>query len=212
MTLSLDAERPHGGDLFGSDPTANLLPCDGTVNYFGSVLSATEADRLFEAMRTRIPWKSDELVLFGRRIVTSRQVVWFGDAGCSYTYSGTTKEAQPWNAELQELKELAERLTKTSYNSCLANLYHHGGEGMAWHSDDEKELGRNPTIASLSFGAERKFSFKHKRTQETVSLTLGHGSLLVMREATQHHWLHSLPKSKKIDASRINLTFRTILI
>lgn len=210
MTPSPDIARPPSGGLFGYDPGANLLPYDGTVNYHGPVLSVAEADRYLAALLANVPWKQDELVIFGRHIVTARQVAWFGDAACAYTYSGTTKQAVPWNAELRELKALVEKFTQSTYNSCLANLYHDGSEGMAWHSDDEKELARCATIASLSFGAERKFSFKHKRTQETTSLMLEHGSLLVMRDTTQLHWLHSLPKAKKIAIPRVNLTFRTI--
>ena len=187
------------------------MPCDGTVNYHGPILSGAEADHYLAALLGNVPWKHDELVIFGRHIVTTREVAWFGDAGCAYTYSGTTKQAVPWFTELSNLKALVEKLTQTTYNSCLANLYHDGSEGMAWHSDDEKELAPCATIASLSFGAERKFSFKHKRTQETTSLMLEHGSLLAMRDTTQLHWLHSLPKAKKITTPRINLTFRTIL-
>ena len=197
--------------LFGYDPAANLLPHDGTVNYHGPVVSVAEADRYLEALLANVPWKQDKLVIFGRHIVTARQVAWFGDAGCAYTYSGATKQAVPWSAELLDLKALVERLTQSTYNSCLANLYHDGSEGMSWHSDDEKELAPCATIASLSFGAERKFSFRHKRTQETTSLMLEHGSLLAMRDTTQLRWLHSLPKAKRITTPRINLTFRTIL-
>jgi len=211
MALPPDITEHQGGRLFRSDPVANLLPYDGTVNYHGPVLSVAEADRYLAALLANVPWKPDELVIFGRRIVTARQVAWFGDEGCAYTYSGTTKQAVPWSAELRELKALVEKLTQCTYNSCLANLYHNGYEGMAWHSDDEKELARCATIASLSFGAERKFSFKHKRTQETISLMLEHGSLLAMRDTTQLHWLHSLPKTKKVATPRVNLTFRTIL-
>jgi alkylated DNA repair dioxygenase AlkB len=211
MTPSPDTARPQGSDLFGCDPTVNLLPHDGTVNYYGPILSTAEADRYLAALLANVPWKHDELVIFGRHIVTVREVAWFGDAGCTYTYSGTTKQAVPWNAELRELKAFVEKLTQATYNSCLANLYHDGSEGMAWHSDDEKELAPCATIASLSFGAERKFSFKHKHTQKTASLMLEHGSLLAMRDTTQIHWLHSLPKAKKIATPRINLTFRTIL-
>jgi len=211
MTPSPDTARPQGSDLFGADPRVNLLPYDGTVNYHGPILSGAEADHYLAALQAHVPWKHDELVIFGRHIVTTREVAWFGDAGCAYTYSGTTKQAVPWSTELSNLKALVEKLTQTTYNSCLANLYHDGSEGMAWHSDDEKELAPCATIASLSFGAERKFSFKHKRTQETTSLMLEHGSLLAMRDTTQLHWLHSLPKAKKITTPRINLTFRTIL-
>ncbi|MFZ0510672.1 MAG: alpha-ketoglutarate-dependent dioxygenase AlkB [Candidatus Nitrosopolaris sp.] len=105
---------------------------------------------------------------------------------------------------------MVEKLTETKFNSCLLNLYHNGNEGIAWHSDDEKSLEKNSTIASLSLGAERKFSFKHKQTKQTISLVLEHGSLLIMKDATQTNWLHSLPKSKKITGPRINLIFRTM--
>jgi alkylated DNA repair dioxygenase AlkB len=121
------------------------------------------------------------------------------------------KKALPWTKELLELKKLVEKETGESFNSCLLNLYHDGTEGMAWHSDAEKDLKKNGAIASLSFGAERKFSFKHKLTKELVSLVLEHGSLLVMKDTTQSHWLHRLPPSAKHNKSRINLTFRTIV-
>ena len=187
-------------NLFVADPVVNLLPCDGTVNYYGPVFSHDEALRYFEALLNRVPWKNDEAVVFGRHIVTARKVAWYGDSDYFYTYSGTTKQALVWTAELLELKAIVEKLTGAKFNSCLLNLYHDGNEGMAWHSDDEEELGRNTTIASVSLGAERKFGFKHKKTRETVSVILENGSLLVMKDATQTHWLHSLPKSKKIRA------------
>ena len=127
-----------------------------------------------------------------------------------YTYSNTIKRALAQTKELLELKQIVEELAATKFNSCLLNLYHNGNEGMEWHSDDEKPLAKNNTIASLSFGAERKFPFKHKQTKQTVSLVLEHGSLLVMKGATQSNWLHSLPKSQNITQPRINLTFRTM--
>ncbi len=199
-------------DLFGLDPATNLLPCDGTVNYHGPIMDTDMAQRYFGALLSDVPWKNDEAILFGRHIVTARKVAWYGDAHYAYTYSGTTKQALPWNAALLDLKALVESITASAFNSCLLNLYHHGDEGMAWHSDDEKALGKNAFIASLSFGAERKFAFKHKRRPElTTSVVLEHGSLLVMKDCTQTHWLHSLPKSKRVTAPRINLTFRTIV-
>lgn len=198
-------------DLFGNDPTANLLPCDGTVNYFGPVLTVSEVRRHYDALLRDIPWKHDEAVIFGKRIVTARKVAWYGDSDFSYTYSGTTKQALDWTPELAELKTLVESLAGSRFNSCLLNLYHNGGEGMAWHSDDEKSLVRNSAIASLSLGAEREFRFKHKRDGLKTSVLLESGSLLVMRNATQSHWLHSIPKSKKVISPRINLTFRTMV-
>ena len=199
-------------DLFGNDPTANLLPFDGTVNYYGPIVSADEARSYYETLLNGVPWKNDEAIIFGKHFVTARKVAWYGDSDYSYTYSGTTKQALLWTAELLTLKSTVERITGSKFNSCLLNLYHDGNEGMAWHSDDEKSLGTNSTIASVSFGAERKFCFKHKRRQETISIVLESGSLLVMKDATQTNWLHSLPKSKKIKTPRISLTFRTIAL
>lgn len=145
---------------FPASPEVNLLPCDGTVNYFGPVLGPAEARGYFDALLRGIRWQHDEVVIHGARIVTARQVAWHGDADFSYTYSGTTKHARPWTPELRELKALVEARTAARFNSCLCNLYHHGGEGMGWHSDDERALGRNSTIASLSLGAERKYCFR----------------------------------------------------
>lgn len=200
-------------ELFAPDPLANLLPCDGTVHYHGPVLTGNEAARFFEALLTKVPWRHDEAVMFGKRIVTARKVAWYGDSGYDYTYSGTTRRALPWMAELRDLKEIVESRSGAHFNSCLLNLYHHGGEGMAWHSDDEKSLARQSPIASLSLGAERKFRFKHRhRPEQTVSVLLETGSLLVMGGSTQTHWLHSVPKSKRVTGARINLTFRTMSV
>jgi alkylated DNA repair dioxygenase AlkB len=196
-------------DLFTPDPETNLLPCDGVVNYHGPVMSGDVAANYYEALSSGVPWKNDEVVIFGKRIVTSRKVAWFGEV--PYSYSGTTKEARPWTKELQVLKATVEERCGTTFNSCLLNLYHDGSEGMGWHSDDEKSIARNSCIASISLGAERKFSFKHKRSGDTLSVLLETGSLLVMKDETQTHWLHRLPPTKKIATPRINLTFRTIV-
>lgn len=198
-------------DLFPPTADDNLLPADGIVNYHGPIIPAAEADRFFDKLLNDIPWKHDESVIFGKRIVTARKVAWFGDSTFSYTYSGSTKRAISWTNELRQLKSTVEQLAGQRYNSCLLNLYENGGQGMAWHCDDEKSLGRNTSIASLSFGAERRFLFKHKTTKEKVEITLDHGSLLVMQGTTQTYWLHSIPKALKITEPRINLTFRTII-
>lgn len=159
-----------------------------------------------------IEWKNDEAIIFGKHIITKRKAAWYGNSDYSYTYSNTTKQALTWTKELLELKAMVEEITQTQFNSCLLNLYHSGEEGVSWHSDDEKSMGKNTTIASLSFGAERKFSFKHKLTKQSVSVLLESGSLLVMKDATQTNWLHCLPKTKKNTRPRINLTFRTIIM
>jgi alkylated DNA repair dioxygenase AlkB len=194
------------------DATINLLPSDGIVNYHGPVLNYTEVQFYFDKLLTTIEWKNDEAVIFGKHIITKRKVAWFGDGNFAYTYSNTTKQALAWTKELQALKTITERAAETKFNSCLLNLYHNGDEGMAWHSDDEKCLGENTVIASMSLGAERKFSLKHKATKETISVLLESGSLLIMKGTTQTHWLHSLPKTKKVTKPRINLTFRTFMI
>lgn len=199
-------------DLFNNetDKNRNLLPKDGTVNYYGKLMTFQEANHYFETLLNSIEWKNDEAIIFGKRIITKRKVAWYGDKPFSYTYSNTTKSALPWTKELLELKTLIEEKTGETFNSCLLNLYHNGDEGMAWHSDAEKDLKKNGVIGSLSFGAERKFAFKHKETKETVSLILEHGSLLVMKDETQTNWLHRLPPTKMVSKPRVNLTFRTI--
>lgn len=192
------------------DSNKNLLPYDGTANYYGKILNDQQANQYFDLLLRSIQWVNDRAVIFGNEIITKRKVAWYGERAFEYTYSNTTKKALPWTKELLELKALAEAHTKETYNSCLLNLYHNGDEGMAWHSDGEKDLKKNGAIASLSFGAERKFAFKHKTTKEKVELTLGNGSLLVMKDRTQTYWLHRLPPTKKVLEPRINLTFRTI--
>ena len=198
-------------DLFEQDNiNRNLLPYDGTVLYFGSTIALQQANAYFDKLLHSVAWQHDEAIIYGKRIVTKRKVAWYGDDSFSYTYSKTTKHALAWNPVLLELKEIVEQHTGESFNSCLLNLYHDGDEGMAWHSDGESDLKRNGAIASLSLGAERRFAFKHKVTNEKVELFLAHGSLLVMKDTTQTYWLHRLPPSKKIITARINLTFRQI--
>lgn len=197
--------------LFGSEPV-NLLPFDGEVIYYGLVMDQPEADECLDKLLTEIEWKHDEAVIFGRHIITKRKVAWYADENFSYSYSKITRYALPWNKTLLELKQLAEKHTDVIYNSCLLNLYHDGDEGMAWHSDDEKELAKDGSIASLSFGAERKFALKHRTVEDSgTSIMLQHGSLLEMKGTTQTHWLHALPKSKKVKSPRVNLTFRTMM-
>lgn len=199
-------------DLFNTEKTSNLLPLDGEVIYYGKIFSYSKAQYYLECLLNTIEWKNDEAVIFGKHLVTKRKAAWYGNQNYSYTYSNTTKTALPWTKELLELKAVTEELSGTTYNSCLLNLYHNGDEGMAWHSDDEKSLGKNTSIASLSFGAERKFSLKHKATKQSVSLNLEAGSLLVMKGSTQSNWLHCLPKTRKVKDPRVNLTFRTMVV
>lgn len=195
---------------FIHDPHFNWLPKDGTVNYYGKILIKEEADYFYLNLLEKIDWKNDEAIIFGKKILTKRKVAWHGDKDFNYTYSKSTKTALPWSEELLLLKNKIEEKTGEKFNSCLLNLYHDGSEGMAYHSDAEKDLKKNGTIASLTLGAERKFSFKHKTSGERIDLFLEHGSLLIMKDETQTNWLHRLPPTKKIRTPRINLTFRMI--
>ncbi len=187
-----------------------LLSKDGHALYIPSVFDENSCDVLFASLLNTVSWKEDQLVMFGKLITTKRKVAWVGDAGCSYTYSGVKKFPQAWTPALLEIKQKVEALAQHTFNSCLLNLYHDGSEGMGWHSDDEKELEQAAPIASVSFGGERKFAFKHKFDRTSVSLTLANGSVLLMHAPTQQSWQHSLTKTKRSVGPRINLTFRAI--
>jgi len=188
----------------------NLLPRDGNVTYHPNFLKPEEADSSLQLILKTQEWQPDVVKMFGKEITTGRKVIWYGDPNCTYTYSGKLKTPTPWHALVLQLKTITELHTNHLYNSCLANLYHNGDEGMGWHSDNEKELGKEPNISVISLGAERKFKFKHRQTKEVVDLTLEHGSLLTMSGSTQQHWLHTLPKTKKIHEPRVSLTYRKI--
>jgi alkylated DNA repair dioxygenase AlkB len=190
----------------------NLLPYDGTVFYFQKIFCQIDSEKIFETLLNSIDWKNDEAFIYGKHIITKRKVAWYGDENYEYKYSKTSKFALPWTSDLIEIKNIVEKCTNNSYNSCLLNLYHTGDEGMTWHSDDEKTMKKNDSIASVSFGALRKFSFKHKQSKEVLSLELETGSILEMKDNTQTHWLHALPKTKKVLMPRINLTFRSFTV
>ena len=197
-------------DLFNTNIIKNILPFEGVTNYHGIVLNKQQCNFYYQKLLDNILWKNDEAIIFGKLITTKRKVAWYSESPFSYTYSKVTKTANIFTNELLELKEIVEKESGETYNSCLLNLYHSGEEGMAYHSDGEKMLKKNGAIASLSLGAERKFSFKHKVSKQRVDIVLEKGSLLVMKEGTQTNWLHRLPPTKKVNSPRINLTFRTI--
>lgn len=197
-------------DLFNTDSLQNRLPFDGEVLNYGLVLNTKECQHYLAYFLTADFWKQDELIIFGKHIITSRKTAWFGNSNLEYKYSGTKKTAIKWTTELSILKKLVEEKTGEKFNSCLLNLYHNGNEGMGWHTDNEKELGKSPVIASLSLGVTRKFSLKHNDTKHKIDFLLESGSLLLMKGKTQENWTHSVPKSKKVLLPRINLTFRFI--
>jgi len=186
----------------------NIIDQDGIALYHEKVLTDEQIKPLYDELLNKINWENERVVMFGKELITKRKVAFYSDPLIAYTYSSKTKIGLPWKDPLIILKNIVESLTKQTYNACLLNLYHNGDEAMGWHCDNEKEIVANSTIASLSIGASRKFSFKHKVTKETISIQLENGSLLEMKGTIQSHWLHALPKSKKITESRINLTFR----
>ena len=195
-------------DLFAEPTSPNLLPRDGDSRYVESFLGAGEADGFYQRLHEEIDWQRDRVKIYGRDILTKRAVAWHGDAPYSYTYSHNTKIAAPWTPALEALKARVEAASEARFNCCLLNLYHSGEEGMAWHSDDEKELQPNGSIASVSLGAPRRFVFRHKQDKQKCEIELGHGSLLVMHAPTQDYWHHSLPPMRRVKGARINLTFR----
>jgi alkylated DNA repair dioxygenase AlkB len=184
----------------------NLLPCDGAAFLYPDALPPADADRLLEALRDGIAWRQEVATVMGRRLPIPRLTAWHGAAG--YVYSGIRLTPAPWTAPLLELKALAEAIARQPFNSVLLNLYRDGRDSVSWHADNEPGLGQNPVIASLSLGAVRRFQLKHRRLPERLTLDLPHGSCLIMAGATQHHWLHQLPKTKAPVGPRINLTFR----
>lgn len=190
------------------DPDYNYLPYDGTVHYWDGIISHEDADEHYQQLLKEIAWQHDEAIIFGKHIVTKRKVAWYADQPYQYTYSNIHRTARLWTPHLLALKAMVEAKTQQPYNSCLLNLYHNGSEGMAWHSDDESELRKGGSIASLSFGAERKFALKHKKSKERIVFELSSGDLIEMKGETQTHWLHNVPATKKIHSPRINLTFR----
>ena len=185
-----------------------IINKDGIAIYHGNVINAEDLSNIFTELFNNITWQQDQIIMFGKSITTKRKVAFYADQNIDYTYSNVKKKGLSWTPELLKIKSLIEAHTGATYNACLLNLYHNGEEGMGWHSDDEKEIIPNSSIASLSIGAERKFAFKHKSTKETVNLMLENGSLLEMKGPIQQYWWHSLPKTKKVLAPRINLTFR----
>lgn len=194
--------------FFDQNLEKNYLPYDGEVNYFGKVFDLNESDLYLKHLLDTIHWEHDSVKIFGKTHIAKRKMAWYSTDNQSYTYSNSTKAANIFTDKLLEIKSKIEKISGENYNACLLNLYHNGEEGMGWHADNEPEIVKHSTIASISFGVERKFSFKHRKTKETISLNLENGSLIVMKGEIQDHWLHALPKTTKANGIRINLTFR----
>lgn len=185
----------------------------GDVQILDSFFCTEDAAAIFSSLFLTTGWRHDVITIFGRTVPLPRLTAWHGDADALYTYSNITMSPSPWTSALLDVKRRIERVVAVEFNSVLANLYRDGCDHMSWHADDETELGPEPVIASVSFGAARRFVFKpkDKADQTRVEVELGDGSLLLMRGATQRFWVHSVPKARRIASPRINLTFRTIL-
>jgi alkylated DNA repair dioxygenase AlkB len=201
--------RP-GELLSRPDDRVDYDTADGRLAFWPAALPAPDADRLQTELLETIDWRPETLTIFGRPRQVPRLVAWHGDSGAKYTYSGVLHEPLPWTPVLERIRGRVSELTAHRYNAVLLNRYRHGRDAMAWHADDETELGDEPVIASVSLGATRRFRLRHRASRRTIAIDLSHGSLLVMSGPMQQHWLHSLPRTTRPVGERINLTFRWV--
>ncbi|BEU96217.1 alpha-ketoglutarate-dependent dioxygenase AlkB [Acidovorax sp. DW039] len=204
-------------DLFGAPPEGciNVLDDGLDISYWPDFLKEHQANHFLDKLLTETDWRQPEIWMFGRLVKTPRLTAWHGDEKATYKYSGIVNQPMAWTPSLLELRDMVEATTSKKYNSVLLNLYRNGSDHLSWHSDDELELGPDPTISSLSLGASRTFCLRSKISpthQKRKEITLPNGSLLCMRGLTQAQWEHSIKKEPKIINARINLTFRLINI
>ena len=197
--------------LNGRDERAALNMPDAEVVYYANLFSPDEADKFFSDLLTESDWTQEHITIHGKRIPIPRLTAWCGEPNKTYAYSGIKVVAGAWTDALLQIKNRIEKVSNASFNSVLLNLYRHGADSVAWHADDEKELGMNPVIGSVSFGAPRKFQMKHKTKRHKRDIELRHGDYLLMAGETQHHWIHQIPKTKREVGARINLTFRRVV-
>ena len=184
----------------------------GEVWIMKNFIDSEKAIWYFNRLNNSIHWKQEQITFYGKTYPVPRKTAWYGYEGFNYSYSGINCNPDPWIPELMEVKKAIEDfIPGQDFNSVLLNLYRDGNDKVSWHADDEKELGINPTIASVSFGATRYFDLKHKSNPELKTrLELTPGSLVIMTGALQHNWQHQIPVQKTVKEPRINLTFRTI--
>lgn len=193
-------------------PLFEDLPEVDGIDLRRAAIPAPIADRLLSQFLEAVPWQQEHITMFGRRTPIPRLTAWYGDPDATYTYSGIPMSPLPWTPAIQEVREVAERLAGTTFNSVLLNLYRHGNDGVSWHADDEAELGAGPIIGSVSLGATRRFVLRRKEEHATkVEYVLGHGDVLVMAGSVQREWEHQVPKTSRRVNARVNLTFRAIL-
>lgn len=183
---------------------------NGEYIYIPNFFSAFDSDNYFQNFISDIAWKQESMNMYGRTILFPRLTAWYGDNNKPYSFSGLTLKPNSWSSDLLEIKSKIELVNNGNYNSVLLNRYRSGNDSISWHTDAEKELGINPVIASVNFGATRKFQLRHIKTQEKIEIYLTHGSLLIMQGELQHFWQHQVPKTTQKMGERINLTFRLI--
>lgn len=189
----------------------NLIPYHGEAYFFPGFFEDKEAGALMESLQNEVHWRQEPIKIFGKELLQPRLTAWFSNAGINYSYSGITMASEPWNESLIIIKNKVEAVAGVAFTGALLNLYRDGKDSMGWHRDNERELGTNPVIASLSFGTARKFQFRNYESKEDlISIDLTHGSLLLMKGETQHFWEHRVPKMNALAGSRINITFRVI--
>ena len=205
-------------DLFGGNEIDNSFPkiglnkiTNGEFIYLPHFFSKSESDFFLKALCEEVLWKQESMNMYGKTIDFPRLTAWYGDNDKPYSFSGITLNPTPWNDEILTIKNKIEPESKVIFNSVLLNRYRNGSDSISWHTDAEKELGKNPVIASANFGETRKFQLRHIATKEKLEIELKHGSLLIMQGELQHFWQHQVPKSAKPLKERINLTFRVII-
>ncbi|WP_312920785.1 alpha-ketoglutarate-dependent dioxygenase AlkB family protein [Empedobacter brevis] len=186
-----------------------IIP-NGEYIYLPNFFTKSESDRYFQILKDDVLWKQESMNMYGKQVMFPRLTAWYGDNDKPYSFSGITLRPHSWTNELLEIKNKIEPITETQFNSVLLNRYRNGNDSISWHTDAEKELGTNPIIASVNFGATRKFQLRHIETKEKIEIELTHGSLLIMQGELQHFWQHQVPKTTQKVNERINLTFRVI--
>ena len=183
---------------------------NGEYIYLPDFFTKSESDKYFQVLKDDILWKQESMNMYGKQVMFPRLTAWYGDNDKPYSFSGITLRPHSWSKELLEIKNKIEPIANTQFNSVLLNQYRNGNDSISWHTDAEKELGLNPIIGSVNFGATRKFQLRHIKTKEKIEIELTHGSLLIMQGELQHFWQHQVPKTAKKVNERINLTFRVI--
>ena len=183
---------------------------NGEFQFYPSFFNKQESDIFLTVLKNTVLWKQESMNMYGKKIDFPRLTSWYGEIDKPYSFSGITLQPNPWTDEILRIKERIEPLSTVCFNSVLLNLYRNGNDSISWHTDAEKELGVNPVIASVNFGATRKFQLRHIKTKGKLELELSHGSVLIMQGELQHFWHHQVPKTSKTVNERINLTFRVI--